>query len=120
MSKKQRRKKKKSSVPPHIRMQKVIQQVTQQMADKGTAVEDGYKAFRNHFLPPELDNDAVELYRKIWFLSADFTYDLINGLMTDDREPTEDDLRRMTMIYNELVAFRKEVTTLHVISKTKQ
>ena len=51
--------------------------------------------------------------RKSFFMGAEHVWASIMGILDPGAEPTEKDMRRMSLIHDELEAFRKEVTSHH-------
>ncbi len=81
--------------------------------DKGHLVEIGWIGMLRHVIPKDASDTQVGEMRKAFFMGAEHLYASIMSIMDEDREPTERDMNRMSLIHNELEAFRKEVTSHH-------
>ena len=83
------------------------------LTDEGRLIEAGWEIMRTMVLPPNVPTVQTTEMRKAFFMGAQHLFASIMGIMDADREPTESDMARMYLIYNELEAFRKEVTSFH-------
>lgn len=95
-------------ITPEVR--KAIDTVTAQFSDKGKVVEMGWLALRKVAIPPDASDTQIREMRKAFFAGAQHLFASINVVLDSDREPTEKDLRRVTLIYEELKAFTKELS----------
>jgi hypothetical protein len=83
----------------------VINDVTKRFTDEGKLIEAGWQAYRMLSIPPNASDIQVRESRLAYFLGAQHLFASIMGIMDSGTEPTEDDLRRLTLISNELDAF---------------
>lgn len=92
---------------------KVHDEIVKRLTDEGKLIEVGWAAMRLLVLPPNASDVQVSEMRKAFFMGAQHLYASIMGIMDEDREPTDSDMNRMSLIHNELEAFRMEVTNYH-------
>jgi hypothetical protein len=84
-----------------------LDKLSRQLADEGKLVEAGFVSFRAICLPRGTAAE-IENARMIFFAGAQHLFGSINAIMDEDREPTEADLSRMSLIDQELRAFIDE------------
>lgn len=75
------------------------------LTDKGLLIEAGWVSLRIAVLPRDAPEIQVREMRKAFFAGAQHLFASMTNIMDDDREPTEDDLRRVEMIHVELEAW---------------
>jgi hypothetical protein len=84
------------------------------LADSGKIIEGGFAGFRMMVLPNDAPAIEVHEMRMAFFAGARHLFASIMAVMNSDREPTPRDLHRMTMIHEELEAFRKDFELNHL------
>lgn len=92
--------------------------IATKLTDEGKLIEVGWQAMRIFVLPPDAPSVQVDEMRKAFFMGAQHLFASIMGILEPGAEPTDKDLDRMTLIHNELEAFRKEVTSFHTGVRT--
>jgi len=88
----------------------VIDKILAEWADKGKIIEGGWMAYvatSGLESAPELQRKEM---RKAYLLGAQHLYASIMGIMDPGTEPTDKDMRRMSLIHDELEAFRRSLT----------
>lgn len=98
----------------------IAAELTRRATDQGKLIEIGWIAMQSHVISKEASKVQVEEMRKAFFMGAEHLYASIMNVMSDDHEPTEQDMRRMQLIHDELEAFRKEATSHHTAPGRKQ
>ena len=94
--------------PPSVRA--TIEKITKEWADKGKLLEGGWQAYMiTSGLAHASDIQKREM-RIAWFLGAQHLFSSILLVMDEDREPTEDDMRRMSLVGDELEAFGRSMS----------
>jgi hypothetical protein len=92
---------------------KVLDEISRKLTDDGKLIEVGWRAMHLLVLPPNSPPVQVDEMRKAFFMGAQHLFASITSIMEEGVEPTEKDFDRMTLIHNELEAFRMEVTNVH-------
>lgn len=87
--------------------------IATKLTDEGKLIEVGWATMNAFVLPADASPTQRAEMRKAFFMGAQHLFASIMGILEPGAEPTDKDLDRMTLIHNELEAFRKEVTTLH-------
>lgn len=77
-------------------------------ADQGKILEGGWQAFATIWLK-DAPADQLHEMRKAYFLGAEHLFACIMGFLDSDAEPTEQDMRRMSLLHKELDAFRQSL-----------
>lgn len=88
--------------------QVIVDAVSKRLADEGKLVEAGWHAFRRMFMKPTAPPHRVKETRLAFLAGADHLFSSMMQIMDKQSEPTEDDMRRMDLISNEMLAFQKE------------
>ena len=78
-------------------------------ADDGRMVEAGFAALCFAVLPPDVSQDQLSDMRLAYMAGAQHLFASIIACLDPGSEPTRDDMRRMTLIDNELRAFDAEM-----------
>ena len=97
---------------------KIVDEVSKKLIDEGKLIEVGFYGYRRFVLPPNAPQIQIDECRWAFFAGAQHLFASINAIMESDREPTENDMRRMDQIHAELQKFAKELE-LRVESKGK-
>ncbi len=92
---------------------KVLDAISRKLTDEGKLIEIGWQGMRLLVIPPSASPTQVDEMRKAFFMGAQHLFASIMAIMEAGEEPTDKDMDRMTLIYNELEAFRMEVTSVH-------
>lgn len=81
--------------------------LSKKLADEGRLIEGGWKGFELLVIP----TDAPEIQRRemrlAFFAGAQHLFSSIMSIMDSDREPTANDMAKMSKINDELAAFAK-------------
>jgi hypothetical protein len=91
----------------------VVAELAKVATDKGLILELGWISMLRYVVPKDAPEVQVDEMRKAFFMGAEHLFSSIISILDPGAEPTEKDLDRMTLIYKELEAFRKEVTSHH-------
>ena len=83
-------------------------------ADAGKIIEVGFIGFMAAAYPKEIPASQRDQLRSAFFAGAQNLFSTIMAVMDSDREPTAQDLRRMSMIHNELENFIKDFEARHL------
>jgi len=86
-------------------IQKKVKAATEELTDKGKIIEAGFASLMVMAYPTGVPADQREELRNAFFAGAQHLFSSILSVMDADREPTENDLRRMDMISKELDGF---------------
>lgn len=98
--------------PYSAKFQELCNTLAKDLVDRGLLIRAGSKAL----LDLQLPNDRTEAVRYAFFAGAEHVFSTMSLIMDDDREPTENDLKRMGKIYDELELWRK--TALAVLESS--
>jgi hypothetical protein len=79
----------------------------------GRLIEAGWQSMLLLVVPKDAPDVQVKEMRNAFFMGAQHLYAALMCIMDEDAEPTEADMKKMSLIHHELEAFRKEVTTTH-------
>lgn len=97
---------------PSIR--EVAQKLSEGLADAGKIIDGGFAGFKMMVIPDSAPQVQVNEMRMAFFAGAQHLFSSIIAVMDSDREPTPRDLHRMSMIHEELKAFRKDFELNHL------
>jgi hypothetical protein len=84
-----------------------------ELVDKGKLIEAGWVSLRLIAISPEADALQLNEMRMAFFAGAQHLFGSIMSIMEEDREPTENDMRRMSQISDELDLFIAEFQKKH-------
>lgn len=87
----------------------LVQSVTKQWADQGQLLEGGWQAYVVTTLFDAHPTQLSEM-RKAYFLGAQHVFASLMQVLDTDRKPTEQDLKVVTLIHEELEGFRLSQT----------
>ena len=82
--------------------------MARELADQGKLLEAGWKVLSSVLLPPDATESQKAEIRAIFMFGAQHVFTSVLAMMDADKEPTENDLRRMTLLHEELQAFEPE------------
>ncbi len=83
----------------------VIDELTKRLVDEGKLIEAGWVVMRMMALPKDAPQIQIDGMREAFFAGAQHLFSSIVTMLDPEAEPTERDLRRMTLINSELEAF---------------
>jgi hypothetical protein len=95
----------------------IVDELSKQLVDKGMLIEAGWTSLRMMILPDNTPAIQLEMMRDAFFAGAQHLFGTISNVMDDDREPTENDLRRMDQINQELKRFIAAYAKKHGIER---
>lgn len=78
-----------------------------QLTDEGKLIEAGWIGFRLVVVAKDAGPTQLAEMKLAFFAGCQHLFAAIMSNMEDDAEPTETDMRRMSMIHEELEGFRK-------------
>lgn len=93
------------------RVREIADKLSKSLADEGSIIEGGWVGFCLAVTPkgqtmPQIQHDEM---RKAFFAGAQHLFASIMSILDPGSEPTQRDLDRMTLIHEELEAFRKNL-----------
>lgn len=101
--------------------QRYADEIAKDWIEKGKLIEGGFRVMRQLMLR-DMDHSSKEAFEaaahKIFFLGADHLFSTIIRVMDDGHEPTDDDMKRMTLLHEELAAFRLSLASTHAQAGT--
>ena len=83
--------------------------ITAQLTDAGKLIEAGWMGYRLLVVPDGAGQAQVDDTRMAFFGGAQHLWSSILSILTPGAEPTDADLRRMSLIAGELAAFEKVI-----------
>ena len=90
-----------------------LRRLERELADKGKLIEAGWVGLRLAAIPDDASKLQLEEMRGAFFAGAQHLFVSIMSVMDEDREPTADDLRRISLINDELEGFLREFKQRH-------
>lgn len=90
-----------------------LRRLERELTDKGKLIEAGWVGLRLAAIPEDAGKQQLESMREAFFAGAQHVFSSILSILDDDREPTEQDLRRMGMIQAELDGFIRDFAKRH-------
>ena len=94
----------------------VADSVAKDMADRGRLIEAGWLSFKHVAYPDGMAPSQEQQLRQAFFSGAQHLYGTMMSIMDEDREPTEQDMKRMTLVDAELESFVFEFMHNHNIT----
>lgn len=88
----------------------VIDGVSKSLMDQGKIIEAGWKGLEIGWLPTNASELQRNEMKKAFFAGAQHLFSCIMNALEDGQDATENDLRRMSLIADELNAFGAELT----------
>jgi hypothetical protein len=99
------------------RQRHVHDELMKRFTAEGRLIEAGWRSMLLLVLPPDAPAVQVSEMRKAFFMGAQHLYAALMCIMDADAEPTDEDMKKIELIHNELEAFRMEVTNVHAPGK---
>jgi hypothetical protein len=90
-------------------MRKALEQLSRELVDKGLLIEAGWTAMRASVIPENASVIQLREMRMAFFAGAQHLFGSIMGILDPGAEPTDDDLKRMESISDELDTFIAEM-----------
>lgn len=87
------------------KLHKIIEKFSKDATDRGLAVTAGWNAFRKLVMAPDAPEDQVREMQIAFYSGAQHLFSTLNSILEEGAEPTENDMRRMTLISEELGRF---------------
>lgn len=84
-----------------------LERLSRQLADEGKLIEAGWIALRVTTGLESAPKRQLEDMRTAYYAGAQHLFASIMAVMDEDREPTDDDMRRMDLINAELEAWTR-------------
>jgi hypothetical protein len=84
-------------------------QIAKEMMDQGLLIEAGWSMLRSMTIPSDAPPQQIFEMRRAFFAGAQHLFGSLVGGLDPQKEPTDDDLRRMNMIDAELTKFAHEL-----------
>jgi hypothetical protein len=86
-----------------------LEKLSKRLTDEGKLIEAGWVGLRAAVIPPEASAEQLDDMRNAFFAGAQHLFASIMTILDEDKEPTEDDLHRLSMINQELQKFVEEL-----------
>lgn len=83
-------------------VERLSQDISRDLFNKGLLVAGGFAAFKISILPPGTSPEVEALVQRAYFAGAQHIFHGVMGALDDDDEPTDADLRRMDLVDKEL------------------
>lgn len=96
------------------RIAEVADGIAKELTDKGLLIEAGWAAFRALCIPADAPPIQLHEMRCAFFTGAQHLFGSIMGALDPGEEPSEADMRRISLIDKELHQFIKEFELRHV------
>lgn len=87
---------------------KDLERLSRELIDKGLLVEAGFVSLRIAAMSPAAPQLQIDEMRLAFFAGAQHVFTSIMTMLDPGEEPTDNDVRRMSLIDNELQAFIRE------------
>jgi hypothetical protein len=95
-----------------------IENLTKDLTDKGLLIEAGFAALRHMAIAKDASAEQVDEMRGAFFAGAQHLFASIMSILDPgDEEPTENDLRRMSLISDELDRFLADYKLRHGLTE---
>lgn len=96
--------------------------IAREWADKGLLVRGGFEVMRATALPADAPEAAVTSMRFAYMAGAQHLFSTIMSIMDPGSEPTDEDMRRMSLIHDELEQWVREQLELmaHVVRQLEE
>lgn len=91
----------------------IAEAVSKKLVDRGCLIEAGWQSLRTLSLPADAPPMQLEEMRNAFFAGAHHVFGTMINMLDPDKEPTDNDLRRMSMIHSELTQFIAEYKKRH-------
>jgi len=90
-------------------MSKEAELLTKKLADEGKIIEAGWLGLRILSIPANAPNRQLIEMRKAYFAGAYHLWTCIMSLLEPGMEPTEADMRRLSLIHKELEQYVEDL-----------
>lgn len=91
------------------RIKQIVDEITAKANAEAQTIEFGWLSLKRQWIPPTAGMDQINDMRMAFFAGAQHLWACVNSLMTEDREPTEADMLRLSRINLELSNFYTEL-----------
>lgn len=99
-------------------VKQLADELARNLTDEGKLIEAGFVALCSMAMRPDTTKDWREESRMVFFARAQHVFASIMSILDPGEEPTEDDMRRMSLIHEELDRFRHQL--MHSLRMRKQ
>ena len=90
-----------------------LESFTRSLADRGEIIEAGWIGFSEKVISENAPQVQIDEMHNAFFSGAHHLFYAVIGMLSDEREPTEDDLRRMGQLQSELDYFIRKFNARH-------
>lgn len=94
----------------NVKINEAITQITRDLTDQGRVMEAGWVLFRDQVVAETASDDQLREMKLAFFAGAHHLFGSIMTVLQPGAEPTTADMRRLTNISKELLAFGAEYT----------
>lgn len=87
----------------------MLDQLTKDLTDQGKLIEAGWVGLRHVAVPVDAGKEQLDDMKVAFFAGAMHVFSSMMTVLDPGTEPTNDDLRRLSQIHEELAEFEKEL-----------
>lgn len=87
----------------------ILTALTREFTDKGLLIEAGWVSLQRMAISPNVSQTQLDEMRMAFFAGAQHLFGSIMSILEPGEEPTENDMKRLDLIHNELDKFIEEV-----------
>jgi hypothetical protein len=88
---------------------RIIDEVSRRLADEGKLIELGWYSLRQKAVPADAPEVLTDEMRMAFFAGAQHVFASIMGILEPGAEPTDADMRRLSLTAKELQEFEDEL-----------
>lgn len=93
-----------------LEREKFASDLTKEAADKGKLIETGFAAFALTVIPKDAPPVQLAEMQLAFMAGAEHVFSSIMNILDPDEQPSDDDMRRMTLIADELDQWRGRIS----------
>ena len=90
-------------------VKQLADELARKLIDEGKLIEVGFVTLCSMAMRPDAPKDWREEARMVFFAGAQHVFGSIMSVLDPGEEPTDDDMRRMSLIQEELDRFRHQL-----------
>lgn len=98
-------------------MRSVVDEVTKRFTDEGKIIEAGWASLKIMVIPADASETQLHEMRMAFFAGAQHLFGSIMSILDPGEESTENDLKRMELISDELQRFIADFSLKHAPSE---
>jgi hypothetical protein len=101
--------------PERDQVKRVAKEIEKIMVDQGKIIEGGWAGFKSIYLPNVENPNQINDMRVAFFAGCAHLFNSMMSVMDSGEEPTDKDMKRMSMIHAELADFERQFKSKHEI-----